>query len=347
MFDLFVPGRLCLFGEHSDWAGGLRARDPSLPPGFCLVTGTDQGLHARVEPRPGRFDMTTVLPGRDEVSSFHAPADARALQAVASEGGPFSYVAGASAEYLDRYGGEGLAVRVHRQDLPVAKGLSSSAAACVLVVRAWAQVSGRELAAEEEMDLAHRGERRAGSECGRMDQVCALGQGPSFLTFDGDAMTVEPIEPRGHVPVLLVDLRGTKDTRRILDDLHACYGAGGGPVARGVREALGPRNRDLLGRARSAVEEGDARAVGELMSEAQAVFDRLVAPACPELAAPRLHEVLAAAAASGLSWGGKGVGSQGDGTAQVVARGVEERAELARRLEAELDVGCTPLDLGR
>jgi galactokinase len=22
--ELFVPGRLCLFGEHSDWAGAMR-----------------------------------------------------------------------------------------------------------------------------------------------------------------------------------------------------------------------------------------------------------------------------------------------------------------------------------
>lgn len=24
VLDLFVPGRLCLFGEHSDWAGAMR-----------------------------------------------------------------------------------------------------------------------------------------------------------------------------------------------------------------------------------------------------------------------------------------------------------------------------------
>lgn len=23
-FELFVPGRLCLFGEHSDWSGAMR-----------------------------------------------------------------------------------------------------------------------------------------------------------------------------------------------------------------------------------------------------------------------------------------------------------------------------------
>src|SRR5204863_97513 len=82
---------------------------------------------------------------------------------------------------------------------------------------------------------------------------------------------------------------GAKDTRRILADLHACFPATPGAIAAGVRQALGPANAALLARARAAVAAGDARALGELMTEAQDRFDRLVAPACPELAAPRLH----------------------------------------------------------
>jgi hypothetical protein len=35
--DLFVPGRVCLLGEHSDWAGGFRRDAPSIPQGKCLV----------------------------------------------------------------------------------------------------------------------------------------------------------------------------------------------------------------------------------------------------------------------------------------------------------------------
>ena len=33
---LSVPGRLCLFGEHSDWAA-----EYGIHKGFCLVIGTD------------------------------------------------------------------------------------------------------------------------------------------------------------------------------------------------------------------------------------------------------------------------------------------------------------------
>ena len=46
-FELFVPGRLCLFGEHSDWAGAHRRDNAGIRPGRTLVAGTQQGLFAR------------------------------------------------------------------------------------------------------------------------------------------------------------------------------------------------------------------------------------------------------------------------------------------------------------
>ncbi len=35
---LFVPGRLCIFGEHSDWAGGYRKINKDLEIGRCIVS---------------------------------------------------------------------------------------------------------------------------------------------------------------------------------------------------------------------------------------------------------------------------------------------------------------------
>ena len=69
-------------------------------------------------------------------------------------------------------------------------------------------------------------------------------------------------------------------------------------------------------------------------------------PASPALDAPRLRELLDHPAVAELAHGGKGVGSQGDGCAQLVARGASERAALARRLERELEVETHPLTIG-
>ena len=40
--EVSVPGRVCLFGEHSDWAGGHRRTNSDIQCGKCIVTGTDE-----------------------------------------------------------------------------------------------------------------------------------------------------------------------------------------------------------------------------------------------------------------------------------------------------------------
>ncbi len=47
---LFVPGRICLFGEHSDWAGAYRRINSEIEKGYTLITGTNQGLYAEIKP---------------------------------------------------------------------------------------------------------------------------------------------------------------------------------------------------------------------------------------------------------------------------------------------------------
>ena len=53
--------------------------------------------------------------------------------------------------------------------------------------------------------------------------------------------------------------------------------------------------------------------------EAQQAFDAHATPMCPaQLTAPNLHRVLSYAPLQSHIWGGKGVGSQGDGTCQLL-----------------------------
>lgn len=340
---LFVPGRLCLLGEHSDWAGGYRERFPEIAPGLCLVTGTDPGLHAEAEPLDDALEIEARLPDGTRQGPERFPLEPAALDSAARAGGFFSYAAGVACEVLERHRPGGLRIAI-RADLPVGRGLSSSAAVCVLVARAFARVHGLSVSVDDEMELAYAGERRTGSVCGRMDQICAYGHRPSLMHFDGPTLQVEPLLPGGAIPMLVVDLRRGKDTRRILADLNACFPDAPGAVARGVREALGEANRVLVQRGRAVLEAGDARGLGELMREAQARFDERIVPASPEqLRAPGLRQVLSHPAARELAWGGKGVGSQGDGSAQLVARGPGERDALAQRLTAELGVRCFPV----
>ncbi len=342
---LFVPGRLCLFGEHSDWAGAFRAHDPEIAPGACIITGTDQGITASVAAAPD-FQMTSHLPDGSVRGPFRVSMDGTALRRAASAGDFFSYAAGVAAALWARSRPPGVRITVDHMDLPVRRGLSSSAAICVLTARAFNQVHRLGLSVRDEMELAYRGELAAGSQCGRMDQACAYGNRLVLLGFDGDAMTVELLSPAQPLYLVIVDLLHYKDTRRILADLQTQFLAAPDGRTRALRAALGPKNLEVIAEARAALAAGDARAVGALMLRAQDLFDRCVAPACPsELSAPRLHAILADRVAHDLTWGGKGVGSQGDGAAQFVCRGLQERTTLIQHLSAAGTVQCLPLTI--
>ncbi len=79
------------------------------------------------------------------------------------------------------------------------------------------------------------------------------------------------------------------------------------------------------------------------MTETQRLFEEYVAPACPdELTAPLLHRVLGLESIAPFIWGGKGVGSQGDGSAQFVAKSEVDRDELMRVLGEEVGLQSKP-----
>ena len=58
---IFVPGRICLFGEHSDWAGGYRRINAGLEKGYTLITSTNQGVYAEVKPHPTKLIFRATL----------------------------------------------------------------------------------------------------------------------------------------------------------------------------------------------------------------------------------------------------------------------------------------------
>lgn len=345
MIQIFVPGRLCLFGEHSDWAGALRQSDLSISPGACILTGTNQGIQAHAE-SASRFEMVSRLPDGTSRGPLVVEMNEGDLATATAARSFFSYAAGVAAEISRRYHTPGVRIVVTQTSLPIARGLSSSAAICVLTARAFNQVHQLGLDVRAEMELAYRGELATGSLCGRMDQACAYGQRVVQLTFAGDAMTVELLTVERPIHLMIVDLLHAKDTRRILADLHTVFGASVDPRQPALRSALGDLNLQLIRRARVALASGDAAVLGELMQAAQDLFDRAVAPACPsELRAPRLHALLAEEAVRELTWGGKGVGSQGDGAAQLVCRDADAQAALERYLSSSRDVRCLPLSI--
>ena len=345
MNSLFVPGRICLFGEHSDWAGGYRRTHPTHSPGRALIACTNQGVYAHVRPHPNQLIVHSTLNNGQRVERCVLPMEQGVLEHAAQSGDFYSYAAGVAAEVLTRYAVKGLEIDNYRTDLPVKKGLSSSAAICVLVARAFSQVYSLNLNTEDEADLAYHGERQTGSECGRMDQGCAYGQ-PIVMDFDGDSVHVERFTVGQPLHLLLVDLHASKDTRVILRALNECYPTAQTDAHERVQHTLGPVNLDLCSRALSALKRGDAREVGALMTEAQRQFDTHLGPICPEeLTAPVLHQTLQSPALQPFVWGGKGVGAQGDGSAQFIARDATALEAAKDVIENQLGLSCVSVVL--
>jgi mevalonate kinase len=344
--ELFVPGRVCLFGEHSDWAGEYRRLDPGIEKGHALIAGTNQGIHALIAEHPTH--LVLIATGRDgsRRAPGRIPMAPAALLEEAQRGGFWSYIAGVAYQVLARHDVRGLVLDNDRTDLPVKKGLSSSAAISVLTARAFNRVYDLKLTLEDEMELAYLGETTTGSRCGRMDQACAYGNRPVLMTFDGDRVAAEQVRTERDLHFVIVDLQAGKDTMKILADLHRSFSNAGDAIGRDLRELLGEINRRMVEQAVEALRASDAERLGRLMSEAQGLFDRYAVPACPEeLTAPVLHRVLSHPALRAHIWGGKGVGSQGDGAAQFVARGAEEQRAVMAVIERDLKMPCLALTL--
>ena len=328
MIKLFVPGRLCLFGEHTDWAGHYRTMNADILPGASIVTGIEQGIYAEVEKSPV-FEMCSDAPEITDVwSDFSCKMSETELKTVAKSGSFFSYCAGVASYMLEWYKVGGVRIHITDMTLPMKSGLSSSAAICVLVARAFNQLYKLNLNTLGEMNIAYLGELRTSSRCGRLDQACAFGVKPNLMTFDGDEIEVKALNVKKTLYWVFADLCAEKNTIKILSDLNKSYPFATTEAEQNLHKALGEWNHENVGRAIRYMAEGNAQALGQLMTESEEQFDQYVAPMSSALWAPKLHETLRDPNIQPLVYGGKGVGSHGDGSVQFLARNAETQQQL-------------------
>ena len=340
---LFVPGRICLFGEHSDWAARYRQNNSEIEKGYTLITSTNQGVYAEVKPHPTQLILNTTLSDGTRHGPYSLPMERSALLDEAEKGGFFSYAAGVAYQILTNYRVQGLEIDNYLTDLPVKKGLSSSAAISVLVARAFNRTYDLKMTTRGEMEYAYRGETTTPSRCGRMDQGCAY-QRPILMTFDGDNVDVRELSVSKDLYLVIVDLGAGKDTRLILSQLNHCYPFAESELEKNVQHYLGPISAQITQEAYQALRDGDAETVGKLMTRAQTEFDKHLIPACPsQLTAPVLHKVLNYEPIQPYIWGGKGVGSQGDGSAQFIVKDEECQERVIEIIEQDLEMSCLKL----
>ena len=335
MVKIFVPGRLCLFGEHTDWAGHYRTMNADVEIGAAIVTGIEQGIYAEVE-KSNMFKMSCNAPELNTVwEDFSCRMNDRELRNIAKSGSFFCYCAGVASYMLEWYKVGGVSIRITGMTLPLKSGLSSSAAICVLVARAFNLLYNLNLNTLGEMNIAYLGELRTSSRCGRLDQACAFGVKPNLMTFDGDEISVEPMIVKSPLYWVFADLCAKKDTIKILRDLNKAYPFASTEQEELEHKALGKYNLDIVRRATKYMANGDTKALGALMNEAENIFNQYILPMSDALKAPKLEKTLNDPNIQDWIYGGKGVGSHGDGSVQFLAKDEECQHKLEEYLNSQ------------
>ncbi len=311
--EVRYPGRVCLLGEHCDWAGGA-----------SLVVPMPLGLSVRAEPAGTRLRATANLEG--ELLAGQWPVQGE----VDPRGGPLRFVPAAAA-VLAAHGIGPTACQLHiGGDLPPGRGFSSSAALSLGLLDALARCAGKVLPPETLAELAFELEHdRLGVACGRLDPLaCALAR-PVWIQWfprpgGGFEPLVQPLVAGARFHLVAACFGRPRDTEAILSTLQRAWEgdlrmALQAEAARRVHTAI----RTFADQAASgaiALIEGRADRLGHALDTAQQAYEDELADGFAALRAPQLWRTCQELRQHG-ALGAKFTGAGGDGSIIALMRG--------------------------
>jgi len=327
-----APGRVNLIGEHTDYNGG-----------YVLPTTLPQQTHVVLTHRAD----STVLVSSDLGSAAYLLGEESRL------GGWIDYVQGVT--WSLRHNGfpvSGFDITV-RSDVPIGRGLSSSAALEVAVLRALRQAFEFELSDVELAMAAHKAETEfVGAPVGIMDQmVCSLGGSNAALFLDAMTREFKRVPLPAEVAIGVIDsgishhhVSGAyRIRRRECDDAAAQLGVGllrevtvadlarierlPEPLNRRARHVVTENARVLA--AVEALKQSDVKRLGSLFLESHASMRDDFEVSIPDI--DRLVEI----ARQEDSVHGARLTGGGFGGAIVVLAEREEAKETMQRIAKE------------
>jgi galactokinase len=263
-----VPGRICLAGESVDWMTGGASVTAAIPLYTRVSAWRAAGSDALALTSGAPLYRTRLVPAGRAAAGQYADDDLDHMQAAAR------------ITLRDAASLAGV-VLTASTDLPVAAGVSSSAALTLAVVAALTVL--RDGAAPELMracTLARQAETgELGTGAGWMDFLACAAGGVRAITA-ADPPRADLITASLALPVVLIDTMQRRSTATILASKRARYRAGEPAMLTYIREvttlttALGA----ILARDRP-----DYRQAGELVTAAHGLLRDLVACSTPLL----------------------------------------------------------------
>lgn len=323
---LFVPGRLCLIGEHSDWSSTYKNKNNDIILGKAISTSLDIGIFAYAS-ISDKYIINYLDDKKINTSDV----------SLGLHDNFFKYIFSVISILDDKYNVSGINLNIYKVTLPMKKGLASSAAICLLTVRAFNILYKLNLSREEEIEISFVAEKNIGSKCGILDQVSVSSIGTKLINFNSKT-TSNNIVVSKDVHMVIVDLMSRKDTIKILSDLNMCYPFPKNKKEEAVHNFLGKQNEEFVLKAKKCLEKGDVKGFGRVYTSYQKSFDKALRPCSSELEAPILHKILSDSYIKELIYGGKGCGSGGDGSAQFVCKDLETSLALCEYLNKQYNM---------
>lgn len=272
-----APGKVILFGEHAVVYGR-----PAI-----AVPVTEVQASASIEPAEPGQGVTIIAPDLGR----------RVVLREAAEDEPLACIVRLTLAQIKVERDPDLTITV-TSTIPVARGMGSGAAVSTAVVRALSQHFDRWLASRTVSELVYQTEILYHGTPSGIDNTVVSFEKPVYFV-KGEGWEVFWVGK----PLLLAvaDTGISSSTREVVADLRQRYQADPARYTPGL-----DRIGEIVPAARSAIEQGDDEALGQLMDENHALLQQLgvSSPELDRLVAVARNAGALGAKMSGAGWGG-------------------------------------------
>jgi len=321
---MITPGRLCLFGEHEDWVSKFNKNYQ-----HCSLIMPLKKMSIKSHALPhSEEEVLLYEDGYD--TCHHLPLNEGVLREYIYQKNFFSIAAGVVLVMMQNFEIHGIIIEIESEKLPIGMGLSSSAAFCVMIVKSFNEIYHLDLSLDDIKYYAQLGENTALSPCGSLDYEGVTASGLIWYDFlNKTSMTVKT--PKDMF-LTLVPLK-KKNTGIILETLQKSF-----PYPHTSREEMinlffTTVSPFIAKEALSAL--NDMTRLGQIMNYYQKMWNGMVAPQSQVLQDIESTKLIFNPEIQKWIYGGKGVGSHGDGAVQLLCKTAEAQDKLHTWLEAQ------------
>lgn len=336
---LFIPGRLGIIGELSDLVTNHLDENKELIEGHAIAMPLKIGIYSISKKSDKLIYKNINLNQYLELE----PTNKNLLKEI-NNNTFYSYICGTIYCLKKLYQVKGINIEITKMNLPIKKGLSSSASICISIIKAYNKLYNLNLKDEEIKNIAQKGEHKAKSKCGKLDQEAIMMPNISHLIFKKDKTEIIPIKLKKHIPILIVDLKGNKNTKYIMKKFNHYLPLPKNQTNYHLHEIVGQKNKQLVNNCIIALETGNIEKLGQYINEAQKLLDN-ASSICKQFISPKFHLLSKDGIIKNLTYGIKSIGSGGDGTALLIPKGTKEQKILKEYIKNVYNMNAIELEI--